>query len=120
MTQMMSLNKYEHLVIPKFREQLNQAESVEDVKKFFVGTVQEFLGLATDGTLSANYEDISLIPDAQPPYMLASEVTDSSAMKALEASDLCAVLQRIAEQASHRYKHLAKNNLKTNLKIKHH
>ena len=120
MTQMMSLTKYEHQVLPKFREQLNQAESVEDVKKFFVGTIQEFLGLATGGNLAANYEDISLLPDAQPSYMLASHVTDSHAMKALAASDLCAVLQRIAEQASHRYKHLTKNNVKTNLKIKHH
>ena len=120
MTQMMSLTKYEHQVLPKFRDQLNQAESVEDVKKFFVGTIQEFLGLATEGNLAANYEDISLLPDKQPSYVLAAQVTDSDALKSLGASDLCAVIQRMAEQAAHRYKHLTKNNLKTNLKIKHH
>ncbi|MFO7604357.1 MAG: hypothetical protein R6X06_11165 [Gammaproteobacteria bacterium] len=120
MTQMMSLTKYEHQVLPKFREQLNQAESVEDVKKFFIGTIQEFLGLATEGCLAANYEDIALLPDNEPSYRLAPGVTDSEAIKALASSDLKAVLQRMAEQASHRYKHLNKNTLKTNLKIKHH
>ena len=39
---------------------------------------------------------------------LASQVTDDVAIKALTDSDLSAVLQRIAEQAAHRYKHLTK------------
>ena len=120
MTQMMSLTKYEHQVLPKFRLQLNQAESIEDVKKFFVGTIQEFLELATEGGLAANYEDISLLPDKKPSYFLTSQVTDNVAMKALVDSDISAVLQRMAAQASHRYIHLSKNNVKTNLKIKHH
>ena len=120
MTQMMSLTKYEHQVLPKFREQLNQAESVEDVKKFFVGTIQEFLELATEGGVAANYEDITLQPDKTPSYTLASPVKNNVAIKALADSDLNAVLQRMAEQASHRYKHLSKNNVKTNLKIKNH
>lgn len=120
MTQMMSLTKYEHQILPKFREQLNQAESVEDVKKFFVGTIQEFLELATEGDLAANYEDITLHPGKTPSYALASAVKDNVAIKALADSDLNAVLQRMAEQASHRYIHLSKNNVKTNLKIKNH
>jgi hypothetical protein len=120
MTQMLSLTKYEHQVLPKFRDQLNQAESVEDVKKFFIGTVQEFLDLATEGSLAANYEDIALLPDKTPCYSLASQVKNNAAIKALEDSDLESVLQRIAEQAANRYKHLNKNNVKTNLKIKNH
>ena len=120
MTQMMSLTKYEHKVLPKLRDQLNQAESVEDVKKFFIGTIQEFLGIATNGNVSAAYEDISLLPDQEPHYSLAAPVTDSAAIKELENSDLKAILQRLAEQAAHRYKHLTKNNSKTNLKIKNH
>ncbi len=120
MTQMMSLTKYEHQVLPKLRDQLNQAESVEDVKKFFISTIQEFLGLATDGNVTADYEDISLLPDQEPHYSLAATVTDSAAIKELANSDLKAILKRLAEQASHRYKHLTKNNTKTNLKIKNH
>ena len=60
MTKMMSLTKYEHQVIPKLRDQLNQSESVEDVKKFFIGNIQELLSLATGGDLTADYEDILL------------------------------------------------------------
>lgn len=120
MTQMMSFTKYEHQVLPKYRDQLNQAESVEDVKKIFVGTIQKFLGLATGGNLAADYQDISLLPEVSPGYSLESQIKDSSEMKALENSDVNAVLKRLAEQAGHRYKHLQKNNTKTNLKIKNH
>ena len=120
MTQMMSLTKYEHQVLPKLRDQLNQSESVEDVKKFFISTIQEFLGLATEGKLTADYDDISLIPDQKPHYSLSSKVIDSAAIKELGNSDLDAVLQRLAEQAANRHKHLTKNNTKTNLKIKNH
>lgn len=120
MTHMMSFTKYEHQVLPKYRDQLNQAESVEDVKKFFVGTVQEFLRLATEGNLKAAYEDISLLPDEQPGYSLESQIKNSTEMKKMENSDINAVLKRLAEQAVHRHKHLSKNNTKTKLKIKNH
>lgn len=120
MTQMISLTKYEHQVLPKLRDQLNHSESVEDVKKFFVATVQEFLALATEGDLSAGYDDISLLPDQKPHYSLSSQVVDNTAIKKLGDSDLDAVLQRLAEQAANRHKHLTKNNTKTKLKIKNH
>jgi hypothetical protein len=120
MTQMTSLTKYEHQVLHKLRDQLNHSESVEDVKKFFVATVQDFLELATDGNIKAHYEDIALLPDKAPYYSLASQIENSDAIKALANSDLDAVLERIAEQAAHRHKHLEKNPLKTNLKIKGH
>ena len=120
MTQMMSFTKYEHQVLPKFRDQLNQAESVEDVKKFFIGTIQEFLQLATDGNLNAEYDDISLLPDEQPGYCLQPQIKNSIEMKEIENSDINAVIKRLAEQAVHRHKHLSKNNTKTNLKIKNH
>ena len=120
MTQMMSFTKYENQLRPKYRDQLNQAESVEDVKKFFIGTIQEFLRLATEGDLTAAYQDISLLPDDTPSYSLVPQIENSSEMKALKNSDINAVLKRLAEQAAHRYKHLSKNNTKTNLKIKNH
>ena len=120
MTQMMYLTKYEHQVLPKLREQLNQSESVEDVKKFFVSTVQEFFELATEGKIQMEYEDISLIPDSKPYYSLSKNVKDCDEIKNMADSDLNAVLQRLAEQAAHRHIHIAKNNTKTNLKIRGH
>ena len=120
MTKMMSLSKYEHKILPKLRDQLNQAESVEDVKKFFVGNIQEFIGLATEGNVSADYEDISLLPDQDPSYELAPRLSGDAGMLALTDSDMNAILSRFAEQAAHRYVHLAKNNAKTKMKIKNH
>lgn len=120
MTQMMSFTKYENQVLSKYRDKLNQAESVEDVKKFFVGTIQEFFELATEGSLTVDYDDVSLLPEQQPCYSLESKLKNSAEMKEMENSDINAVLERLAEQASHRYKHLSKNNTKTNLKIKNH
>ncbi|GBE09065.1 hypothetical protein BMS3Bbin11_01011 [bacterium BMS3Bbin11] len=120
MTKMMSLSKYEHKVLPGLRDQLNQAESVEDVKKFFVDTILKFLSLATDGNTIAEYEDISLVPDQEPYFSLTPQLSNDIAIKELANSDLDAILGRLAEQAANRYKHLAKNNTKTNLKIKNH
>ena len=120
MTDMKSLTKYENQVLPRLRDQLNQAESVEDVKKFYVGIIQEFLNLSTDGEVTADYEDISLLPEQDPCYVLAPQLTNSAAIKALENSDLNAIMARLSEQSANRYKHLAKNNSKTNLKIKNH
>ncbi|MDH5371248.1 MAG: hypothetical protein OEW99_14580 [Gammaproteobacteria bacterium] len=120
MTQMMSFTKYENQILPKYRDQLNHAESVEDVKKFFIGTIQEFLSLATEGNLNPAYEDILLLPEESPGYSLEPQIKNSTEMKELENSDIKTVLQRLAEQAGHRHKHLMKNNTKTNLKIKNH
>jgi hypothetical protein len=120
MSQMLSLTKYEHEVIPGLRDQLNHAESVEDVKKFFVGTIQEFLQLATEGKLVADYDDISLQPGKSPFYSLSENVTQNDAFVALTDSDRDSVLKRLAEQAANRHKHLEKHNEKTRLKIKNH
>ncbi|MEJ2143291.1 MAG: hypothetical protein P8Y24_13230 [Gammaproteobacteria bacterium] len=120
MTQMQSLTKYEHQVLPKLRDQLNQSESVEDVKKFYIATVQEFIDLATEGKLAIDYDDISLTPEQEPFYSLSQKVMSSEAMKELEDSDFGSVMHRMAEQAAHRHAHLMKNNTKTNLKIKNH
>jgi hypothetical protein len=120
MSQMLSLTKYEHQVLPKLRDQLNHSESVEDVKKFFVSIVQEFISLATDGKVTADYVDITLMPEESPFYSVGTHLTESAEIKSLENSDFNVILGRFAEQATHRYMHLMKNNSKTNLKIKHH
>ena len=120
MTTNISLSKYEKQVLPKFRDKLNQSESEEDVKKFFVETIERFLGLATDDAIKFQYDDIRLMPDQPPYYHLSQQLLDCEAMKALQNSDLTSVLKRIAEPAVHRYMHLAKHPEKTNSKIKGH
>ena len=120
MTTNISLSKYEKQVLPKFRDKLNQSESEEDVKKFFVETVERFLSLATDVTVRTHNEDIRLVPEQSPYYYISAELLNLDAMRPLQQSDLTSVLKRIAEPAAHRYQHLAKHPEKTKAKIKGH
>lgn len=120
MTMTISLNKYEKQVLPKFRDQLNQAESEEDVKKFFVETVERLLSLATENSVQTQYNDIRLLPHSPPYYTLTTQLLNTKAMQALSNSDLTSILQRIAEPAAHRFQHVAKHPEKTNAKIKGH
>jgi len=41
MTKQLSFTKYEHKILPNFRQKISKAESTEDVKKFFVYTAKE-------------------------------------------------------------------------------
>lgn len=120
MTTSISLSKYEKQVLPKYRDQLNQAESEEDVKKFFVETVERLLALATEDAVDPQYDDIRLVPGSPPYYQLTSQLLNCKAMQALANSDLQPILHRIAEPAAHRYMHVAKHPEKTNAKIKGH
>lgn len=120
MTTMTSLSRFEKLVLPKFRDQLNQSESEEDVKKFFVETVERLLNLATNNAVDPQYNDIQLVPGQHPFYQLAPALAECEPMRALENSDLRYVLKRIAEPAAHRYQHILKHPEKTNSKIKGH
>jgi hypothetical protein len=43
MTKQIFFSKYEQKVLPNFRQKINEAESTEDVKKFFIYTVKELL-----------------------------------------------------------------------------
>ena len=44
MSKRLSYTKYEQELLPDFRAKINRAESTEDVKKFFVRTIQELFG----------------------------------------------------------------------------
>lgn len=120
MTDTISLSKYEKQVLPKFRDQMNQAESEEDVKKFFVQTVERLLALATEDGVDPQYNDIRLMPGAPPYYQINSKLLNSQPMRALVNSDLQPILYRIAQPAANRYRHVAKHMEKTNSKIKGH
>lgn len=120
MTTNIPLSVFEKQVLPKLRNQLNHAESEEDVKKFFVETVERLLSMATGRSASPQYDDIVLVPEEEPYYRLAPGLLNSEAVQALNNSNFEAVMKRLAEPAAHRYKHIAKHPEKTNAKIKGH
>jgi hypothetical protein len=119
MSKQISFTKYEQKVLPNFRQKISQAESTEDVKKFFVYTAQELLESIFAGKIDFKYEDIELIPGKEPHYLLSKQFAFSDEFKSVwKDSDLPRLLSRLAETAVHRYKHLKKRPEKTESKIR--
>ena len=119
MTKQISFSKYEQKVLPNFRQKISTAESTEDVKKFFVYTVQELVESIFAGKIDFEYEDIKLMPGKEPYFLLSKQLVSSNEFKSVwDESDLSHLLSRLAETAVNRYKHLQKHHEKTESKIR--
>lgn len=118
MSRQASYTKYEREITAEFRDRLNHAESDEDVRKFFVAAAGQLFEKAFNGQVEPHYEDIVLTPGRAPYYELRGELASSALIAdAIRHSDIDDILARLAEQASHHFKHEAGNPAKTNLKI---
>lgn len=116
-----SYTKFEHQVVHKYRDNLNHAESVEDVKKFFSYTMQELIHKAFAGQLSVNYEDVQLGVDAGEPLIISESLRQQGEFeRAWSASDLPLIMTRLAKSAQNRFSHLQTHPEKTNAKIHRH
>jgi len=119
MTKQESFTKHEHRVLPNFRQQINRAESTEDVKKFFVYTIKDLFEDIFEGEMDFEYEDFKLIPSSDPYYKLSDRVLSSNTFNTLwNDSDLSRVINRLAKSAANRYQHLKKGPEKTDSKIR--
>ncbi|MDA3970498.1 MAG: hypothetical protein PF442_04040 [Desulfobulbaceae bacterium] len=119
MSDQQSFTKYENEILPEYRQKMSQAESTEDVKKFFVYSCLDLLGRIFSPGMSFEYEDISLNPDGEVCYTLHDRLLDSADFSdALKNSDLSNILTRLSAPAVNRYHHLDKNPAKTNAKIR--
>ena len=119
MTQQQSFTKYENKILPRFRRNINKAESTEDVKKFFVYTAIEFFEHIFEGQMNFEYEDFVLTPHIAQNYRLSERLLSSESFVSVwNDSDLHRVLYRLAESALHRYKHLERHPEKTDSKIR--
>ncbi len=119
MTKRVSYTKHENRLLPGFRDKLNVAESTEDVKKFFVYTVKSLLDLVYEGKFNVYYEDIVFDPDHSPPYSFGERLNGEEDFRSdRRDSDLPRVLDRLADAAIKRYRHLEKNPGKTTSKIR--
>ncbi len=119
MTVQHSYSKIENELLPGFRKKIADAESTEDVKKFFVYTIQELFSQTFDGNVDLQYDDITLKPEKNPSYVLADWVHASSIfLEIWNTSDLSRVIAGFAETAAHRFTHLQKNSTKTQRKIR--
>jgi len=122
MTVQHSFSKIEKELLPAFRQQIGSAESTEDVKKFFIHTIQDLVIKATGGELQPRYEDIKLNHLAEAGagcFELGDTLTANPHFSSIwGGSDLQHIVGRFAEAASNRYKHLEKNPEKTEIKIR--
>ena len=119
MIKQLSFTRYEHKILPNFRQMISKAESTEDVKKFFVYTVIELFEDIFEGKMDFEYEDIALLPDSDPHYKVSKRLLSLEDFAfAWNDSDLPVIIGHLAESAMHRHKHLQKYLDKTEAKIK--
>jgi len=119
MTKQLSFTKYEHKVLPNFRQKINKAESTEDVKKFFTQTAKELFEDIFGEKMIFGHEDFNLRMDNAPPYTLSDRILSSENIKSVwNESDLSRVVLRLAASAMRRYKHLENNPEKSDTKIR--
>lgn len=116
-----SYTKYENEVIHKYRDNLNHAESVEDVKKFFSYTMQELMHKVFNGQLAMNYEDVQLNPDAGDLFTISENLRRQGDFDHVwTVSDLPSIISRMASSAVNRFNHLQGHPEKTNSKFNRH
>lgn len=119
MTVQLSFSGIENELLHGFRKKIGTAESTEDVKKFFVYTMQELFLQVFSGNLDLAYEDISLETGKEPPFALHDRITTRSEFMAIwHTSDLSNVMGRFSESSLKHYKHLEKNPEKTEKKMR--
>lgn len=120
MTTQLSFSKDENELLPDFRNRISKAESTEDVKKVFAQTMGNLLDRVTAGKLRLDYDDVSLLPEADNrPYSLSKRLSEQQEFSDLwRKSDLPHVIGRLAQTAQNRYRHLEKHPEKTNAKIR--
>lgn len=121
MTYVRSFTRVERELMHHYRDQLNHAESEEDVKKFFARTVRQLLNSALDGATAVHDTDVALKPEASPYFEVSQRVKDNDTFRTLKQhSDLMAVLKRFAKPAIKHHQHLSGHPEKTKAKIRHH
>ncbi len=118
MGKQLSFSKHENALLPSFRERMSQAESTEDVKKFFAYAAEELVKNCIEAHLDWRYEDISLAPTSEAGFAVSDRLLAKPEFSdAWEDSDLPNIFGRFAANAVKTYRHLEKNPGKTESKM---
>ncbi len=114
-----SFTKHENDLLRNFRNDLNRAESSEDVKKFFDYSMRELFDRVFDGDIKSKAEDCSLSWENDELYVLSQRLLSSELFTTVwESSDLSRIVKRFASAANNRYTRLEKHQEKTEAKIR--
>lgn len=113
-----SFTKIEQEVRHHYRNNLNIADSPEEVKKFFVYAAQDFIRQAFAGRVAVAFHDIALDPQAESGFVCSPDLRNNQEFKqSREDSDLQRILGQFAESAIHRIQRLEENPDKTEAKM---
>lgn len=119
MTERISFTKYEHDSMPLFREKMNKAETMEDVKKIFSQTMRVLLGNVLAERVNVTDEDVVLRPGGKAAFILSERLLGLKDFETIwKGSDLPQVFTRFAQSASGRYRRLEKKPEKTETRIR--
>jgi hypothetical protein len=119
MTKQISFSKHENEILHGFRNKMNNAESTEDVKKFFNYTVIKLLNDIFENSVKIDSEDIRLETDGKKSYLIEDSLLKQERFQNIwNNSDIKRILGTFADISLKRYKHLETNPEKTKLKIK--
>ncbi len=117
MEKMLSFTRKYDEIIPEFREKINKAEHIEDIVNTFELSVVKLLENILEKELDIEEDDIIFNPE-NPPYYKISDRIISELNEKWTNSDLPHLLEKLAEQAYKKYKHLEKHPEKTEAKIR--
>ena len=119
MDQSVSYTKIENEILPKFRKQISEAQSADDLKNYFWYSMQDLFRQIFAEKIEVGLEDVRLMPENQPPFEISDQIQAEEAFTTVwNNSDLPNIITRLSETAAHRYLHLAKNLKKTEAKIR--
>ena len=120
MSKQISYSKIEQNVLPGFRQNINHAESTEEVRKIFGFAVRDLLLGAFRQEIDPSPDAVVLAPNAGSGFTLSADLQNNELfMTAWRESDLPHIIGRLAETAGNHFRHLAKNPGRTELKIHH-
>mgnify|MGYP000243991173 CR=1 FL=1 len=118
MSKQLSFTKYERKILPDYRQKINNAESTEDVKKFFVYTVVSLFKEILPENIAFRDDVVRFNPEMAPPYTIDKQLfSDAEFQKVWRNSDLPHMLARLADTAMNRCRRLEKHPEKTDAKI---
>ncbi len=119
MSRQLSFTKHERKILPDYRQRISSAESTQDVKKFFVYMVDMLFNEIFPDKITLEDNDIKLTPGQSGGYQLSKRLRTKPEFNELwKTSDLSDLLERMAEVACNRYRHLEKHPEKTSSKIR--
>ena len=120
MSKQLSFVKNENELIHDFRNRINRAENIEDVRNIFSYTIIELLGKIFDDKIGKiSMEDVVFKPKEKLHYKFNEKISNNPEFnKTLEESDLSKVISDFADSAYRRYLHLEKHPEKSEMKIR--